>query len=60
MIIFDEDFPQMNDLLKVRIKYIRQNSIEIGRKAAEIVIRQFIDPKSNLRETIKIPAELVL
>lgn len=60
MIVFDEDFPQMNDLLKVRIKYIRQNSIEIGRKAAEIVIRQFNDPKSNLRETIKIPAQLIL
>ena len=60
MIVFDEDFPQMNDLLKVRLKYIKQNSVEIGRKAAELVIRQYNNPKSNLRETIKIPTELRL
>ena len=58
MIVFDEDFPQMNELLRVKVKFIRQNTIEIGRKAAELVIRQYNNPSSNLHETIKIPTQL--
>ena len=59
LIIFDDEFDKLVDLLSFRPKFIRQNAEKIGYTAAEIVINQHDAPENRIQQTIlRIPTEL--
>lgn len=61
LIIFDDEFDRLTDLLKFRPKFIRQDAYRIGYTAAEILINQFSNPEPAISQTIiRIPTELHL
>ena len=58
LIIFDDEFDKLVDLLSFRPKFIRQNAEKIGYTAAEIVINQHDVPENRIQPTIiRIPTE---
>jgi DNA-binding LacI/PurR family transcriptional regulator len=59
VIIFDEEFKDIENLLKIDINYIKQDAYQIGYKAAETIIEQSknID---NLHKCIQIPTKLIV
>jgi len=59
VIIFDEEFKDIENLLKIDINYIKQDAYQIGYKAAETIIEQSknID---NLHKCIQIPTKLII
>ncbi len=58
LIIFDDEFDRLLDLLVFRPKFIRQDAQRIGYTAAEIVIEQHDAPQNRIQQTIvRIPTE---
>lgn len=58
LIIFDDEFDKLIDLLAFRPKFIRQDARRIGYTAAEIAIKQHDAPDNAIRQTIvRIPTE---
>ncbi len=58
LIIFDDEFDKLIDLLLFRPKFIRQDARRIGYTAAEIAIKQHDTPDNGIRQTIvRIPTE---
>lgn len=58
LIIFDDEFDKLIDMLAFRPKYIRQDARKIGYTAAQIVINQHDSPENRIQQTIiRIPTE---
>jgi len=59
VIIFDEEFKDIENLLKININYIKQDAYQIGYKSAEIIIEQSKNV-NNLHNFIKMPTKLMV
>jgi DNA-binding LacI/PurR family transcriptional regulator len=59
VIIFDEEFKDIENLLKININYIKQDAYQIGYKAAETIIEQNKNI-NNLHKFVKIPTKLMI
>lgn len=57
IIIFDEEFSEIYDLLKPKIKYVQQDSYKIGEMAFQVILDQVNSP-NYLTQHISIEAKL--
>jgi DNA-binding LacI/PurR family transcriptional regulator len=57
IIIFDEEFADIYNLLKIKIKYIQQDAYAIGETACQIILNQFNSP-TYLTQHITIDTKL--
>jgi len=56
LIVFDDEFGKLQEIMKFKPKYIKQNAQEIGRKAIDVILDQIKSNNSVLQQAvIKIP-----
>lgn len=59
IIIFDEEFEEIYDLLKIKINYIKQDAKKIGATAFKLILEQINDPL-RLHKKLSVEAKFVL
>lgn len=58
LVIFDEEFEELTDLLKYKLNYIKQNAYQIGSTAFSIILEKTRNP-DFLNRHVVIPEEMI-